>query len=34
MELLSKQGGYRLLSGSIQMFIVGIIHGLLGVYLA
>src|SRR5215831_162527 len=34
MELLSKQHGYLLLSGRAQMFIVGIIHGLLGVHLA
>ena len=34
MELLSKQRGYLLLSGRTQMFIVGIIHGLLGVRFA
>ena len=34
MELLSQQRGYLLLSGRTQMFIIGIIYGLLGVHLA
>src|SRR5215468_6062641 len=34
MELLSQQHGYLVLSGRTQMFIVSIIHSLLGVHLA
>jgi hypothetical protein len=34
MELLYKQRGYLLLSGRTQMFIIGIIHSLLGVHFA